>query len=98
MPRIIYLSPADDTPTGGIKVIYRHAEMLAEMGADAYVLHPFDTKFRCSWFDHKVRFLDDLNLDAGQDFVIIPEVWAPIFRRNACCSGSVTPSSRKTAT
>ena len=47
-PRIIYLSPADDVPTGGIKVIYRHAEMLTALGAEAFVLHPFDASFRCT--------------------------------------------------
>ncbi|MBH0619583.1 hypothetical protein I3A86_26195, partial [Salmonella enterica] len=49
------------------------------MGADAYVLHPLDTAFRCSWFEHRTRFLDNLNLDAQRDFIIIPEIWAPVF-------------------
>lgn len=79
MSRVIYLCPADDTPTGGVKVIYRHAETLNTMGVDAYVLHPLDTSFRCTWFDHEVNFLNDLSLDARHDFVVIPEIWAPIF-------------------
>lgn len=79
MSRIIYLCPADNKPTGGIKVIYRHAEMLCDLGADAYVLHPFDTTFRCDWFDHKVRLLDSLALACDTDFVVIPELYAGIF-------------------
>ncbi len=77
--RIIYLCPADNLPTGGIKVIYRHAELLASLGADAYVLHPFDTDFRCSWFDHSVPLLRSLALKPDEDFVIIPELWAATF-------------------
>jgi hypothetical protein len=79
MRRIIYLCPADNVPTGGIKVIYRHAELLASLGADAYVLHPFDTEFNCTWFDHKVSLLRSLALDPHGDFVIIPELWAATF-------------------
>jgi hypothetical protein len=79
MARIIYLSPADNVPTGGIKVIYRHAEMLSALGADAFVLHPFDSAFRCTWFTHATRFLDSLLLDPQTDLVVIPELWAGVF-------------------
>ncbi len=79
MQRIIYLCPADNTPTGGVKVIYRHAEILAGFGCEAAVLHPLDTSFRCSWFTHNVRLLDRLDLEPRSDFVIIPELWAGIF-------------------
>ncbi len=79
MVRIIYLCPAENAPSGGIKVIYRHAELLHAMGAEAFVLHPFDLGFRCSWFDHAAPLLDTLALDASRDFVVIPEIWAGIF-------------------
>ena len=79
MLRIIYLCPCDNTPVGGIKVIYRHAELLMSLGAEAFVLHPLDTAFRCTWFEHRVRFLDNLAVDARRDFVVIPEVWAGVF-------------------
>ncbi len=79
MRRIIYLCPAESTPYGGIKVIYRHAELLSELGAEAFVLHPSDTNFRCEWFEHHCRFLDSLTLDARADFVVIPELWAGVY-------------------
>ena len=79
MRRIIYLCPADDLPCGGVKVIYRHAELLTALGVEAFVLHPFDTAFRCTWFSHATRFLDSLSLDPLVDFVIIPELWAGVF-------------------
>src|SRR5208283_4433931 len=79
MQRIIYLCPADNVPTGGIKVIYRHAELLASLGAEAYVLHPFDLDFSCTWFSHSAPLLRSLSLDPDRDFVIIPEIWAATF-------------------
>jgi hypothetical protein len=62
-----------------VKVIYRHAELLTALGVEAFVLHPFDTAFRCTWFSHATRFLDSLSLDPVADFVIIPELWAGVF-------------------
>ena len=85
--RVIFLCPADDSPTGGIKVIYRHAEIVEELGVDAFVLHPFDHAFRCSWFDHKVRLLRSLELDPRTDFVVVPEIWAPIFGAQCLARG-----------
>lgn len=76
MRRIIFLCPADDTPTGGIKVIYRHCELLNRLGVNAFVMHPFDQGFRCSWFAHNARFTDSPQLDPAHDFVIVPELWA----------------------
>jgi hypothetical protein len=78
-PRVIYLCPADNVPTGGIKVIYRHASLLTELGAEAFVLHPFDAAFRCTWFSHTARFLDSLALNPATDIVVIPELWAGVF-------------------
>jgi hypothetical protein len=77
--RVIYLCPADDVPTGGIKVIYRHAELLGALGADGFVLHPFNTGFSCTWFDHHTPMLRSPVLDPANDFVIIPELWAGTF-------------------
>lgn len=79
MPRIIYLCPSDNTPTGGIKVIYRQVEVLSSLGAGAFVLHPIDPAFRCTWFEAKVRFLDSLELNPETDFLVIPELWAAQF-------------------
>jgi hypothetical protein len=76
MARIIYLCPSDDTPTGGIKVIYRHAELLTGLGADAYVMHPDKLDFSCTWFEHHTRFLRSRELVPEGDFLILPEIFA----------------------
>ncbi len=77
--RIVFLCPADNTPTGGIKVIYRHAELLGDLGCRAFVMHPFDHDFTCTWFSHSVDLLRKPDLFPASDFVIIPEIWAAIF-------------------
>ena len=75
MRRVVYLCPDYNAPVGGIKVIYRHVEALTRLGVDAFVLHPAAPRFRCDWFAHQARFLDDSTLNASRDFVVIPEVW-----------------------
>ena len=74
--RVIFLCPSDDRPTGGIKVIYRHCELLNTLGVDCVVMHPFDHDFRCSWFSHEARFTNGPQLDPRRDFVIVPDLWA----------------------
>lgn len=65
---IVYLYPVFEKPTGGIKVVYRHSELLNENGVPSEILHSKNPKvckgwfwpkpylrgvdFRCSWFDH----------------------------------------------
>ena len=77
--RITYLCPSISTPTGGIKVIYRHAEILASLDFDSAVLHPDDRTFRCRWFRNNTRFRDADVFSPKDDFIIIPEVWAGRF-------------------
>ena len=74
--RVIFLCPSDDTPTGGVKVIYRHCELLNTLGLDCVVMHPYDHDIRCSWFSHEARFTTGPQLDPRRDFVIVPDLWA----------------------
>jgi len=74
--RIIFFCPANEHPTGGVKVIYKHAELLTSLGANAFVLHPDNPDFTCNWFTHNTQMLRDCDLDPLHDFVIIPEIWA----------------------
>ena len=74
MPRIVYLCPDTNTPTGGIKVIYRHVEALAAMGCDAHVMH-IGEGFRCDWFPNKAPVLHLAEM-LTSDIVVVPEVMA----------------------
>src|SRR4051812_6892332 len=73
---IIYLCPAVNTPVGGIKVMYRHSELLNRLGFNAFVYHPENPDFACTWFRHGARFKRDQKFDRATDFLIVPEVRA----------------------
>jgi hypothetical protein len=87
---IVYLSPAINIPIGGIKVIYRHSEMLNQAGFSSSVFHPENPKFVCDWFSHIARIrpsqtkwyrkkhemYEATPFRPETDFLVIPEVWA----------------------
>lgn len=75
---IIFLCPATNVPTGGIKVIYNQATTIHEMNErlTASILHPLNPKFRCSWFTRSAPIKSNLVFDRQYDFVMIPEFWA----------------------
>ena len=76
---IIYLSPSDNNPIGGIKVIYKHSELLSKNGFSSSVYHPSSPNFSCNWFDHKAIIKKDKYFDKDVDFVIVPEIWADLY-------------------
>ncbi len=51
---IYYLCPDSNNPTGGIKVIYRHVDILNKHALAARVLHQ-KKGFRCTWFENDTR-------------------------------------------
>ncbi len=55
---LIFLCHANQRPIGGIKVIYKLAELsdaLLGPASQAFVLHPNRPGFRCNWFDTTVK-------------------------------------------
>lgn len=87
---IVYLSPAINVPIGGIKVIYRHSEILNQLGFTSSVFHPDNPKFVCDWFTHQAKIrsgqtkwfrkkhemYESIPFRPERDFLVIPEVWA----------------------
>lgn len=73
---IFYLCPDVAGPAGGIKVIYRHVEILCRNGWKACVVHTRDG-FRCDWFENcaPIRTIHSLRPSA-RDIIVIPAVWA----------------------
>ncbi len=51
---IFFISPDSNQPIGGIKQMYRHAQILHDSGVEAFVLHG-KPKQRCTWFEHHAR-------------------------------------------
>lgn len=50
-PNIYYFCPEIATPVGGIRVIYRHVDILNQHGIPAYVVHR-TRGFRVGWFEN----------------------------------------------
>lgn len=76
--RILYLSPSPPAPRGGVRVIYRHVDLLNEAGFDAAVLH--DRRgYRASWFENSTRLAND-NSVGPADLLIVPEYYGSRLR------------------
>ena len=70
MPRIIFLAPfRKHEISGGIKTFHRHAELLSEIGFDAFVYQPDGAP---SWLETKANLLTRLDATAG-DLLVFPE-------------------------
>jgi hypothetical protein len=74
---VVFLCPALNEPSGGVKVIYNQAAIINELGGQltASVLHPYKPAFRCTWFAQGTTIKNDMEFDKSNDFVMIPEVW-----------------------
>ncbi|AGZ41478.1 glycosyl transferase [Actinoplanes friuliensis] len=87
-PTIYYLSPDDDVPSGGIRMLYRHVDLLNATGRDAAVLH--DRRgFRATWFGNDTRVLSARDVTLGpDDILVVPEFYGPGL-------GALPPDCRK---
>jgi glycosyltransferase involved in cell wall biosynthesis len=80
-PTIYYLCPDYPEPTGGIRVIYRHVDLLNAAGRPAAVLHHTDG-FRCDWFANATRVLGAPAVELGpRDLLVVPEIYGPFLDR-----------------
>lgn len=74
MSRIIYLCPfPSNVIAGGVKTAYRHVELLAGMGYDAWVWQPQGHPF---WFRSEARLVDGFSEETlrPDDVLVFPEV------------------------
>lgn len=71
-----FLCPDEPKPSGGVRKIYRHVDILSAAGCDAYVLH-HRHPFSCDWFDHStpIRWADRDAL-ASTGTLVVPEIYA----------------------
>lgn len=78
-PSVYYLAPAEKSPSGGVKVIYRHVDELNALGIPAAVVHVQDG-FRCEWFENETRVVSAKNLNLEKnDVLVLPECYAAGF-------------------
>ena len=76
-PMIWYLCPDTNVPTGGVRVIYRHVDLLNSVGIPAAVVH-VRAGFSCTWFAHETKVMSaaDVVLSAA-DILVVPEYYGP---------------------
>jgi len=76
---VIYvLCPDSDKPSGGVKKLYRHVDVLNRNGLASSIVHQ-TAGFRCAWFenDTRVSYASQINLTAS-DYLVVPEVYGPV--------------------
>ncbi|MFC8682195.1 glycosyltransferase [Microbacterium ureisolvens] len=73
--RILYLSPDPKGPRGGVRVIYRHVDVLNAAGLDAAVVH-HGRGYRAGWFENQTRTLpaEDVVV-TPRDVLVVPEFY-----------------------
>lgn len=80
-PTVYFLTPDHAAPSGGIRVIYRHVDILNACGIDAAVLHR-RRGFRCRWFDHDTKVTDAASATIGRgDLLVVPEIDVEVLER-----------------
>lgn len=80
-PTIYYLCPDYPTPSGGLRVIYRHVDILNQAGLRAAVLHHSDG-YACRWFEHSTRIVGAPSARVSSDDVlVVPEIYGPYLDR-----------------
>jgi glycosyltransferase involved in cell wall biosynthesis len=78
---VYYLCPDHAAPSGGVRAIYRHVDLLNEAGIDAAVLH-HRTGFSCRWFEHSTRVVGAPEVTLSpRDLLVVPEIYGPYFDR-----------------
>jgi Glycosyl transferases group 1 len=77
-PTVYFCTPDYRPPTGGIRVAYRHVDLLNAAGIPAAVLHR-RAGFRCSWFENDTRVCASGQVRIGpKDLVVVSELAASL--------------------
>jgi glycosyltransferase involved in cell wall biosynthesis len=80
-PTIYYLCPDYPVPSGGIRAMYRHVDILNRAGLCAAVLHHSDD-FACRWFEHSTRTAGAPSVTLSrEDVLVVPEIYGPFLDR-----------------
>lgn len=80
MTRIVYLTPAVNSKSGGNKMTFRHVEALSALGFQAVVRHPAHLQ-PPTWFRHAVPTEDDSAPLGNDDILVLPEDSADALQR-----------------
>lgn len=79
--RIFFLTPDINSPTGGIKQLYRQVDILNNNGFDAYILHK-KNGFKCTWFTNSTKVTYSFAIMSELEQIIEPELTSGGLIRN----------------
>jgi dimeric dUTPase (all-alpha-NTP-PPase superfamily) len=73
LSKIYYYCYDTNIPSGGVKVLYQHVDILIKYGFSAYILHE-KSGFRCTWFENSTPVVS-INESRIQptDYLVVPE-------------------------
>lgn len=72
--QVVYVVPDVTEPSGGVRAMYRHAELAQRTGFDAKVWH-FAEGFQTGWFSSTAQVISGETCELGPDDVlVVPEV------------------------
>jgi glycosyltransferase involved in cell wall biosynthesis len=75
--RIYVYAPDSNAPSGGIRKLYRHVDVLNRHGFTAAIVHQREG-FRCSWFANSTPVIYAATSPVTRaDFLVFPEVYGP---------------------
>ena len=79
---IYYLCPDVNFPSGGVKRLFEHVEILRQSGFTSFILH-FKKGFKVNWFksDVPVLYLDDNPPLSPNDIIVFPEGFSNIIKK-----------------
>jgi hypothetical protein len=74
-PRVFVLCPDYDKPSGGVRRLYRHVDVLRKGGIEAWLLHQ-KPGFRCSWFASTtpIAAIGQMAVTSS-DYLLLPEIY-----------------------
>lgn len=78
--RVYYLCPDSNAPSGGIRTIYQHVDLLNSIGIEAAVVH-HRRGFACTWFKHQTKTMaaSEVSL-TSMDTLVFPELYVPYLK------------------
>ena len=69
-PTVYLLAPDYDRPSGGVRIMYRHVDILNDAGVRARVLH-HRRGFRCTWFANETAVTNSEQTGVGPDDTLV---------------------------
>jgi len=87
IPTIYIACPDLTAPTGGVKQLYRHVDILNKNGFSAAIIHK-EPGFRCTWFENNTTIADPDPVITRNDYLALAEC-------NTSNIHNVTPGIRK---